>query len=176
MVNSSSPPEINTSCNPVSVVFSYNKQKRGCNFLCSYWGLSGGGLCGHRPCGSTGTWPLWLPGDVAPVVPACRGLGVSCSTAPWVLCVGVDTAPVTPGVWAHVVPVCRGLGGLAVPPSCVPRGTPRPPDTRGPGKLAAFLARPRTKRSLPYVSRPGAHQGPSRLGPAGARRRPWSVE
>ena len=67
------------------------------------------------------------------------------------------------GVWLSSLlpmwPLCVGDWGLAVPPSCVPRG-PRDPQTHGdPKKLAAFLARPRTKRSLPYVSRTRVYHG-----------------
>ena len=129
------------------------------------------GCVDTAPCGSPGTWALWLPGTW-PLWSLCVwGLGVSCSTAPLgSLCVGVDTAPVTPGVWAHVVPVCRGTGGLAVPPSCVPRGTPRPPDTRGPKKIGGFFSAPSYEATHALrVSHPGSSfaAGHSQEGP------PW---
>ena len=101
-----------------------------------------GGLLQHRAPGSCVS--VWTP-RLCP-----RGCGPM-----WSLCVGVDTAPVTPGVWAHVVPGVSGTGGSGCPPSCVPRGTPRPPDTRGPEKLAAFLARPRTSVHCPTCLGPG---------------------
>jgi hypothetical protein len=75
-------------------------------------GLSGGGLCGHRPCGSPGTWPLWLPGR-GPCGPACRRrLGVSCSTAPWGSCVSVWAPPRgSPCGPRDVRPVVLRVGG-----------------------------------------------------------------
>ena len=121
------------------------------NFLCSYWGLSGGGLCGHRPCGSPGTWPLWSL--------CVWGLGVSCSTARPGSCVSVWTPPRGfPSGCGPMWSLCVGDWGLAVLPPVCARG-PRDPQTHGdPKKIAAFLARPRTKRSLPYVSRTRVHQ------------------
>ena len=90
------------------------------------------------------TWPLWLPGTW-PLWSCVSGgdWGSSCSTAPGVLCVGVDTAPGPP--------VAPGRGPCG-PPGCV--ATP----THGGQKISGFLVRPRTKRPMPYVYRTRVYQ------------------
>ena len=115
--------------------------------------------------GCVDTTPLWLHWDVGPVAPqgrgpcgsVCRGTGVSYSTAPWVLCVGVDTAPVTPGVWAHVVPGVSGDWGvwLCLPP--VSPGDPATPRHTGTRKNLVYFSAPSYEATHALrVSHPGS--------------------
>jgi hypothetical protein len=137
--------------------------------------------CGSAaPCGSSvGLCGLWqCPHPVSRWFCVSGAGGLLQHRAPWVPVCRCGHRACDPGVWAHVVPVCRcghracdprGVGPcgpcvsgdlgvwLCLPP--VSPGGPRDPQTHGdPKKLAAFLARPRTKRSLPYVSRTRVHQ------------------